>query len=303
MANPGEILQEVEISRARRRRVIDESALVLTAEGISSRVHHVHDGFALTVMSDEQARAGAVLSAWAAENRPVPAVEGTALPPRAHPIEVLFSYGVAASLLVAHLWMSSLSAYPRLRSLGSARAEYILDGEYWRTVTALCLHSNQAHVVGNVMVGGFFLGALTRYAGPGVGLLAVVVTGAMGNFVNALFHQTHHSSIGASTAVFAAVGILSGLEAWRRNRMKQRWRSAVYPIAGGLGVLAMMGAPGGRTDFGAHAFGLLAGMGIGYAMAVRLRGQRPRLSWQLVSASMAAAVVAGAWVLALQPRG
>jgi hypothetical protein len=81
--------------------------------------------------------------------------------------------------------------------------------------------------------------------------------------------------------------------------MKQRWRGGWYPLAGGVGVLAMLGAPGGRTDFGAHLFGLLAGMAIGVALAVRLKGRRPALRWQLLSGATAVALVAGAWGAAL----
>jgi len=303
MAGLDEPAEEVAVAHGRRRRPIDESALVLTAEGIGSRVHRVRGAFVLTVSSDEQERARAALAAWTEENQPEPVSEGTALPARAHPMAVLFSYGAAASLLLTHLWMTRLLAYPGLRNAGAARAERILDGEFFRAVTALTLHSNQAHVVGNVVIGGFFLGALTRYVGPGIGLLAAVVTGAMGNVVNALYHQSHHSSIGASTAVFATVGILSGMEAWRRNRLKQRWRGSWYPLAGGLGVLAMLGAPGGRTDFGAHAFGLLAGVAIGVVLASRLRGRRPGLASQLTTGCCAVAIVAGAWVLALRSWG
>lgn len=296
VAEPAE---DVAVARGRRRRAVDEPALVLTSEGIGSRIHRIRGAFVLTVASDEQERARTALATWAKENQPAPAVEGTALPPRAHRLAVLTSYGAAASLLLAHLWMTGLVAYPAVLRAGSARAERILDGELFRAVTALTLHSNQGHVLGNVVIGGFFLGALTRYAGPGVGLLAAVVTGAVGNLVNALYHQANHNSIGASTAVFAVVGVLSGMAAWRKHRLKQPWRGAWYPLAGGLGVLAMLGAPGGRTDFGAHAFGLLAGVAIGVVLAARLRGRRPGLAWQLLTGGVAVALVAGAWAQAL----
>ena len=42
-------------------------------------------------------------------------------------------------------------------------------------------------------------------------------------------------------------------------------RQAVLPLAVGVGVLAMLGAEGGATDYGAHIFGLVAGLVLGGA--------------------------------------
>ena len=103
---------------------------------------------------------------------------------------------------------------------GSADADRILHGELWRTVTALTLHADLAHVLSNAIGITVFLGALSSIMGPGLSSALVLLAGAGGNLANALIHGSSHVSIGASTSVFGAVGMLGGLGLARRGRKK-----------------------------------------------------------------------------------
>src|SRR5262249_36491518 len=94
--------------------------------------------------------------------------------------------------------------------VGSAIAERIVAGEWWRAVTALTLHANAAHLLGNVSVGLVVTTAVCRLVGPGLGSALVLATGVAGNLLAAVVRRTASSSVGASTALFGAVGILSG---------------------------------------------------------------------------------------------
>ncbi len=96
-----------------------------------------------------------------------------------------------------------------------ASALYILQGEYYRTITALMLHSDIEHLAGNV-AGLLFLGIpLCSIMGAGRGLFLILLSGVAGNLLNAYMYRHAHLSIGASTAVMGAVGILA---AWQLRK-------------------------------------------------------------------------------------
>ncbi|HKE10479.1 MAG TPA: rhomboid family intramembrane serine protease, partial [Myxococcota bacterium] len=182
---------------------------------------------------------------------------------------------------------------------GSADSGRILRGQFWRTVTALTLHADLVHVATNAVACALFVTALARALGPGVASALLVTAGAAGNGLTALVRGAGHDSLGASTAVFAAVGALGSLGVARRRqgRRSRRWQDFA-PVAAGLGLLAMLGtAP--DADVWAHVFGLACGALLGGAAA--WTGRRPagpvaQCAW----AAAAAAVVIAAWWRALR---
>lgn len=86
-------------------------------------------------------------------------------------------------------------------------------GEWYRTVTALTLHADAAHILGNIALGAVFLVPLCRRAGPGVALLLTVCAGVAGNAATLFFRPAASVSLGFSTAVFGAVGLLAAFMA------------------------------------------------------------------------------------------
>ncbi len=148
-------------------------------------------------------------------------------------------------------------------AVGSAEASAILDGQWWRLITALTLHADGPHVVGNAVIGGAFIVLACRVLGNGLAWLLVVFSGVAGNFFNALVLGPPHNSIGFSTAVFGAAGVLSGVR--MAEGRGNRFRRAIIPVGAGLGILAILGAGGKNTDLGAHLFGIAAGLGFGFA--------------------------------------
>src|SRR5437016_9452621 len=87
---------------------------------------------------------------------------------------------------------------------GSAATDRIVAGEWWRTVTALTLHADASHLLGNAAASVVLVGAVSRELGPGLGLWLVLLAGAGGNALTAVAHSAHHASVGASTAIFGA---------------------------------------------------------------------------------------------------
>src|SRR5262249_24543175 len=141
---------------------------------------------------------------------------------------------------------------------GASISNLVLSKQPWRAVTALTLHADSVHVMGNVISGAIFASAVGRRLGPGGGPLAVLGAGIAGNVANALFHHYTgdggHGSIGASTAVFGAVGILAATQLVvdrRRTSGPRRVLDVLSPVVGGLALLGALGASP-NSDLGAH---------------------------------------------------
>lgn len=171
-----------------------------------------------------------------------------------------------------------IALYPQLWvDHGSAEALRILSGEWWRVFTALTLHGDGAHVLGNAIIGGVFIWLTARRLGSGLAWFLAILGGGIGNWFNAMVLGPPHNSIGFSTASFAAAGLLVGVASFHvgggshglgSGKIPQRilrfFSSALIPFAAGLGLLAMLGS-GQDTDLGAHLFGFLSGLGLGTA--------------------------------------
>lgn len=182
--------------------------------------------------------------------------------------------------------------------LGSAQAGKIMAGQWWRTVTALTLHGGVLHLLGNIAIGGVFIVFVCRYLGSGLAWLLLLLSGIFGTLANAWFHPPYHTSIGASTLVFGAVGILGAMRLLRDRRwQRRRW---FVPVAGALALLAILGTEGENSDIGAHLFGFVFGFLLGLAAesAVEKFG-RPGPRANAVLACCAVIVPVVAWWAAL----
>ncbi len=282
----------VEVERASNRRKADEMALVLVSAGIDVHLVPTAQAISVLVRSDDARRACHELQAHERENgarRSAVLVE----PAEASRIEAGLTY---CALLVFFFLLQHGNAFSLdWTSAGAAQAGAILDGELWRTVTALTLHSDIGHLMGNLVLG-FICGLLVmEVLGAGVGWLAILGAGAFGNVLNSAVQGPEHAAIGASTAVFGAVGVLSGHAQGAPPGTQRAGLGRWAPLAAGVMLLAFLGFGGGRTDIGGHISGFAVGAVIGLAMA-RMPGdwvQRKRV--QHLCGGAALAILALAW--------
>jgi membrane associated rhomboid family serine protease len=183
---------------------------------------------------------------------------------------------------------------------GSGDAAAIRAGEIWRTVTALTLHADGGHLLGNLLLGAVVTLLLAQVTGAGVAILAMIAAAAVANLAGAGLAAAGHVSIGASTAVFAGLGLLTALrQDWTPARWREGWRVFV-PLAGGIMLLAMTGfADDGRTDIMAHVLGFAAGLGGGRLLSRRdpALAADGRLQW--LAGITALWLVFAAWLVAL----
>jgi membrane associated rhomboid family serine protease len=279
-------------------RQVREWALVLSSMGIAHVVRDASPGWAILVAAGDHARALEAIRLYEAENRN--------WPPRRIRERLPYARSLTAPLLMLLLVVFYAVTGPASDSSawfqrGTASSDRILHGELWRAVTALTLHADTLHVLGNALTGSIFLSAVNRRLGDGRGPLLMLVSGALGNWMNALFYRTDHLSIGASTAVFGAVGILAATQlAVDRREGPRPWLERVAPVVGGLALLGMLGASP-HTDLFAHLFGLIAGLIVGVAATLTIRrSKQSSLGLQIASAAATLALVIVSWALAFR---
>jgi membrane associated rhomboid family serine protease len=180
--------------------------------------------------------------------------------------------------------------------VGSASSALIVAGQWWRAVTALTLHADVMHLAGNAIACLIFVAAVGRWIGSGLAACSILLGGAGGNLLTAWVHREAHVSVGASTATFAALGLLAGLQVVRRVRIGPLKRRAWIPIGAGLALFAMLGV-GERSDVLAHLLGLGVGSVLGMLVALPFRRPWPGLVQGTLSV-VALGAVAGCWLLA-----
>lgn len=279
--------------------LVNDWSLVLASVGIGHRVIEGDGAFSLVVASHDASAASAALAAYDAESAPRPAPPLPDLGPS--PLGIMASVALLAMLIVTGPGDARTPTSWFL--VGAADSAKILHGQWWRAVTAMTLHQNIGHLVGNVIASLIFVSAVGRWLGAGLGAACIVTCGALANLLTALWHRHDGPfvSLGASTATFAALGLVVGLQVWRRWRHDERRRYFWLPLGAGLALFAMTGT-GANADFGAHLFGLGVGAAAGTAIAAS-EARAPGLFAQALLSAVVSAVLVGAWVLAFRASG
>jgi rhomboid protease GluP len=295
-ADPGRYPQQEPAHVAFRgsKRLCQEFSLVLEARGIEHEMVEDRGSWILVVPPESAHQAGDEIGRYSAE-RSLPRSRPAAAPPFTGAVQGSLGYAVIL-MLTAYCTGASLFGADWLSSgdLDPAAAH-----QWWRALTALTLHLDQEHLLGNLLFGVVAGIGAGRLLGPGVAWLSILGAGVLANVAEMFIAPPAYHAVGASTAVFAALGLLVGL-AWRQqlNRRERRWYAAA-PLIAGVCLLTLLGAGNAHVDVVGHALGFLFGVGTGwlYARAGIPRNRGWRL--QLAAGACAALLVCAAWALAL----
>jgi membrane associated rhomboid family serine protease len=285
------------VYESRNRQWVSDRALVLQALGIPYQI--VSDEFvsALLVPPGVSERAKFEIWQYEQENRPGAPVARVPVPEYQDGIAGMAVY-ILALCVVA--WLAGDSAFGQ-NWFGAGRidGELIRQGEWWRSITALTLHGDIRHLLGNIGFGAVFGYMAGRLLGSGVAWFAIIASAAVANLLNTVLLESAHRSIGASTAVFAALGLLAGY-VWRARFMIQdRWPYRVGPIVGGIALLAYTGTGDENTDIGAHLSGFVCGFAAGILLTAFTRFL-PGRNLQRWTAIAAIAALCVSWLVAFQ---
>jgi membrane associated rhomboid family serine protease len=271
-------------------------SLVLNAVGIPHFIDPSQAG--LSVPADSAAAAKYHIEQYFEENTgwPEPPPSFPAQPRAGNPPTLAAVGGLVLFYLVTGPWNVQTPWFKN----GAIDSQAILEqGEWWRLITALTLHADLLHLVGNCLIGGILVHLLCRTVGSGLGWTLLIVSGALGNYLNIALRDSVHYSVGFSTSIFAAIGIFSGLQisAGRSFNVKK----LLIPLGAGAGLLALLGVEGERTDLGAHFFGFLCGIAMGILVTkTGLLRRAAAAAFQQKLYILALSLVGICWVLAWQ---
>lgn len=257
--------EEIEVLETENQDQLSICSLVLSAMEIPHSISKKESMGVIRVSANDKERATYHLSAYLAENRD--------WPPRALPADEISSgiqpptIIIIGALILFYSVTGPWDSHSIWFESGAGNSSAIIHrGEYFRLLTALTLHADLTHLLGNCFIGGFLLHFFCRLVGPGMGLAATLTAAIIGNGINVYLHGDGHLFIGFSTAVFAVIGML--VMASYQNRKTLSRFHLFLPFMAGIALLAMLGSSGERTDLGAHLFGLLSGIVIGYILTI-----------------------------------
>lgn len=284
------------IFRSRARSQCAERALVLQALDIPFEIQEIDEGFALVVDHHDATEALQQLDLYTRENRGWPP-KVPALATQSNGLAGVVGYCVVL-LTVGFLSNNNVFSVDWYDA-GKLNAGLVRDGEWWRTLTALTLHLDLTHLVGNLLFGAAFGLFAGQFLGAGLAWSTILAAGAMGNTLNALVQNPAHTAVGASTAVFAALGLLSAYIWKRRQRFPQHWAYRWGPVIGGIALLAYTGTGDERTDIVAHLTGFLSGFALGTFYGVLGERMVLKATTQWTLGATAIIVLAFAWLVAV----
>ncbi|MBE0500308.1 MAG: rhomboid family intramembrane serine protease [Desulfuromonadales bacterium] len=289
------------------QKTLKNLTLVLTARGIPCWPQPINKPQQLLVKNSDLEIAEREISLYLQENRkqppPPPERFGHRESNIRQTVSILLLIGIFHNITYLDIFAFGHAPINWLQ-LGRADADLIRAGEWWRTITALTLHADAQHLLGNLLIGGYFVIRLCRLLGGGLGWTLILWSGVFGNTINALIHTSGHRSIGASTALFGAIGAAGMIGLMRQRQVNPRY--TLLPVAAAIGLLAMLGAGGADadadavTDIGAHLFGFFCGLALGAGAAWSiLKYGLPSPPVNKVLATVALLTPVAAWILAL----
>jgi rhomboid protease GluP len=286
----------IEIYRSPTRKPCEERAFVLTAVGIPYELSQTLAGFSLWVEPADLDQARSQLLLYQQESRRPPpvAVAPARLYDHAWVGSALYALVLLAVAVAVSAGWGRLDAF----EAGELNAGLVRHGQWWRAWTALTLHLDAAHIAANLGAGAWFGYLAGRLLGPGTAWALVVLGAGAANWTEALLAAADQRSVGASTAVFTALGLMAAYS-WRERRLMTLRPAQRYgPLFAGVILLGWLGTSGEHTDVMAH----LLGFGVGGALGALVAGARLQRLWrrlpQWVGAAVALGMLAAAWACA-----
>ena len=289
--------ESIEIYRSTDRRSCEERAFVLTAVGVPHEMSQSAQGFSLWVDLADLEQARHHLSHYQQESQRPP-------PPAPVVAPVLYDHAWIGSavyvLVLLGVAVAISSGVGRLDAFeaGELNAALVRQGQWWRAWTALTLHLDAAHIAANIGVGAWFGYLAGRLLGPGTAWALVVLGAGAANWLEALLAAADHRSVGASTAVFTALGLMAAYSWRERHLMTQRPAQRYGPLFAGVILLGWLGTSGEQTDVMAHLLGFAVGGVLGAVIAAARVQRLWRRLPQWVGGTLALGLLGLAWACA-----
>lgn len=137
---------------------------------------------------------------------------------------------------------------------------YIVQGEWWRLITPIFLHTGFSHFLFNSFSIFLFGPALERALGKPRFLAVYLFTGVLANIATLVTEPLTFSHLGASGSIFGMFGYYIALIVFRKDIISRNNSQVIGTIAA-LSLIMTFIQP--NINIGAHLFGFLFGVAAG----------------------------------------
>jgi rhomboid protease GluP len=214
--------------------------------------------------------------------------------PTARPVATYVLLGAIIVVFLVETALGGSTNMDVLVRLGAKVTALIVEGEYWRLLTAMFLHIGLTHLFFN----GYALLAigteLERFFGSTRFVVVYFVSGLFGSLASYAF--SYNLSAGASGAIFGIVGALAAFFMLHRDRLGAWGRTRLANIAFLIVINLVLGFTRPGIDNLGHMGGLVSGFALGWALSPRyaldpyvqrvVDENRPRRYWPVVAGAL-----------------
>jgi rhomboid protease GluP len=179
--------------------------------------------------------------------------------------EFIRYYPIVSIIITIHLALYLFTIVPVLPNYWffatfSGVNLYIMEGELWRLVTPIFLHSGFAHVLFNSFSLVLFGPALEQMLGRGKFLLIYLVSGIIANIATLVLEPPSYIHVGSSGAIFGLFGFYISIIIFRKSMLSQQNSQLILTICA-LSLVMTFLQP--NINITAHLFGLIGGFLLG----------------------------------------
>jgi rhomboid protease GluP len=178
-------------------------------------------------------------------------------------------------------WNVALVTQPGdILDLGWLVPAYVAQGEMWRLLTSMFLHSGFIHIAFN-MVALYFLGTLAESAFGGWRFFALyLLSGLSGGVALLYFGGFDQPAVGASGAIFGLLGSVLG---YSLRRGTFSWQNPlIRQLLILLAINVWLGLSVPNISNTAHMGGLVGGLAFGWLMAPTVYSQKLSALWPVL---------------------
>lgn len=289
---------EILLEESNHAREIKHLHLVLEAARIDSRIHHEGNVWQLVVSRHHYEQARNEVDEYLQEQG---GVSANTISENASTQSLILSTCAYGMTLLAFMQLkSSLILGVAIESAGRMQAAELKAGQWWRCFTALTLHRDMGHLIGNLVMGSLFGWMVGRRIGTGTAWLTIVIAGGFGNCLSGLIRSAESYSLGASTAVFAALGILAAEATIHQFSAAESRLRRWLPMISATVLMAWTGTGGPQTDVLSHLTGFLSGIMLGLLiLSIPHDAYHQNPFWQRNGGLITVGIVIVSWLLAM----
>lgn len=179
--------------------------------------------------------------------------------------EFLRYYPVVSIIVAIHLILficTILPIFPNswfIETLSGVNL-YIMEGEYWRLITPIFMHSGFSHMLFNSFALVLFGPGLERMLGGGRFLIVYLVSGLIANVATLMLEALTYTHVGSSGAIFGLFGYYLALILFKKNTLSKANSQIIITLTVISLVMTFLEP---NVNITAHLFGLMGGLLLG----------------------------------------